>query len=150
MSVNRGSDTVSQEAMLLDQALDAVNQRLTGPPPVPARALENRSGFARLISRARDRGVDFQAEYQRIQAEAPPAAAAQVPESPTPPKPPPPPPAAAPDSTLETTRLFLQFLEKREKHLFELVRTVVAQNRQLAPADPSADAHQPRFPRSVS
>jgi hypothetical protein len=180
---------MSREALLLDQALDAVNQRLAASLPAPARIRESRSGLARLVTRARERGVDFQGEYERIRAEAtlPPPASSPAPPAPPPVEAAPPthpparapdppdasavPPASAQDSGVETTRLFLQFLEKREKHLFELMRTVVTEDRPPASAEAPAsprieeqidrlgkavgdltrvlDAHQPRFPRSV-
>ena len=174
----------NQEALLLDQALDAVNQRLNTlrqPLAIAHKAPQARHGLVQALSRARDRGVDFNAEYQRLSGEAfdalgaqpvspvePPASAARTPD--------PPPnarqqPAAAsvPDNGVETTRLFLDFLEKRERQLFDLVHTVVTRNQPAAyppPQQPDSQldrlgtamadltrvlhASQPKFPRSVS
>ncbi|WP_037462021.1 hypothetical protein, partial [Skermanella stibiiresistens] len=66
---------VSTEALLLDQALDAVNQRISSRQPSSFAQISHqpgppRSGFARAVTRARDRGVDFRAEYQRLSIEA--------------------------------------------------------------------------------
>jgi len=82
-------------------------------------------------------------------------------------------PAPAPDNGVETTRLFLEYLEKRERQLFDLMHTVVTRNQPATPAhQPSPqlqvetqldrlgmavadltkviDASHPRFPRRVS
>jgi hypothetical protein len=195
MPINPRSAPGNHEALLLDQALDAVNQHLSGTQVVPARALETRalenrsaetrSGLACLSSRKRESGTDFETEDQRLQSETPlalpgtpgiPTAPAPLPaapsaEAPQPAKPAPPPaPTPAPDAGLETTRLFLQFVEKREKQLFDLMRTVVAKDQPalaetrtpriedqierlgkiVADLNTTIDAQQPRYPRSVS
>jgi hypothetical protein len=189
----------NQEALLLDQALDAVNQRLHSfrqPLAIAQKPQPNRNTLVQAVGRARERGIEFHAEYQRLSNEAldamggQPAAASEAREpasdsaeahpqaSPqtasavaaaaTPAK------APTPDSGLETTRLFLEFLEKREQQLFELMHTVVTRNQSASPAHQQPlqpfpvetqldrlgsavadltrviDANQPRFPRRVS
>jgi hypothetical protein len=189
----------NQEALLLDQALDAVNQRLHSfrqPLAIAQKPQPNRNTLVQAVGRARERGIEFHAEYQRLSNEAldamggQPAAASEAREpasdsaearpqaSPqtasavaaaaTPAK------APTPDSGLETTRLFLEFLEKREQQLFELMHTVVSRDQPASPAhqQPSQhtqvetqldrlgsavadltrviDASQPKFPRRVS
>jgi hypothetical protein len=172
MPTNSRSAPGNREALLLDQALDAVNHHLSTGQMVPSRALANRSaetrsGFARLISRKRESDIDFETEYQRLRTETPPAASAPEPAKPAPPAPA---SAPAPDAGLETTKLFLQFLEKREKQLFDLMRTVVTKDQPalaetrtpriedqierlgkvVADLNATIDAQQPRYPRSVS
>jgi len=189
----------NQEALLLDQALDAVNQRLHSfrqPLAIAQKPQPNRNTLVQAVGRARERGIEFHAEYQRLSNEAldamggQPAAASEAREpasdsaearpqaSPqtasavaaaaTPAK------APTPDSGLETTRLFLEFLEKRERQLLELMHTVVTRNQSASPAHQQSlqqlpvetqldrlgsavadltrviDANQPRFPRRVS
>jgi hypothetical protein len=189
----------NQEALLLDQALDAVNQRLHSfrqPLAIAQKPQPNRNTLVQAVGRARERGIEFHAEYQRLSNEAldamggQPAAASEAREpasdsaeahpqaSPqtasavaaaaTPAK------APTPDSGLETTRLFLEFLEKREQQLLELMHTVVTRNQSASPAHQQSlqqlpvetqldrlgsavadltrviDANQPRFPRRVS
>ena len=189
----------NQEALLLDQALDAVNQRLHSfrqPLAIAQKPQPNRNTLVQAVGRARERGIEFHAEYQRLSNEAldamggQPAAASEAREpasdsaearpqaSPqtasavaaaaTPAK------APTPDSGLETTRLFLDFLGKREQQLFELMHTVVTRNQSASPAHQQSlqqlpvetqldrlgsavadltrviDANQPRFPRRVS
>jgi hypothetical protein len=193
----------SSEALLLDQALDAVNQRISSRQPSSFAQISHqpgppRSGFARAVTRARDRGVDFRAEYQRLSIEAmaaigepdipveapkaapasvadPPPAPVQAPQqavaAPAPPAPAPAPPPV--DNGLETTRMFLQFLENRDRQLLDLMRTMVVkeQSAEREVQSQSQDqitgqldrlgkavseltqvigANQPRFPRSVS
>jgi hypothetical protein len=188
----------NQEALLLDQALDAVNQRLHTlhqPLAIGHKPQQGRNGLVHAVGRARDRGIDFHTEYQRLSDEAfdamgaQPAMAAEaskpaVDSAADPPPPqtdarpqassaPAPAPAPTPDSGVETTRLFLEFLEKRERQLFDLMHTVVTRNQPATPAHhPSPqlqvetqldrlgtavadltrviDANQPRFPRRVS
>jgi len=56
----------NQEALLLDQALDAVNQRLHScrqPPAISHKPQQSRSGLVQAAGRARERGIDFNAEY---------------------------------------------------------------------------------------
>jgi len=188
----------NQEALLLDQALDAVNQRLHTlhqPLAIEHKPQQGRNGLVHAVGRARDRGIDFHTEYQRLSDEAldamgaQPAVAAEASkpavDSATDPPPlrtdarpqassaPAPTPAPTPDSGVETTRLFLDFLEKRERQLFDLMHTVATRNQPAIPAhQPSPqlqvetqldrlgmavaeltkviDASQPKFPRRVS
>jgi hypothetical protein len=196
----------NQEALLLDQALDAINQRLHSvrqPLAIAHKPQQGRNGLVQAIGRARERGIDFHAEYQRLSNDAldamggQPAATAEAPQPVTnsaadPPtqaeaRPQAPSPATsavapasasaplpAPDRGLETTRLFLDFLGKREQQLFELMHTVVTRDQPASPAhqQPSQhtqvetqldrlgsavadltrviDASQPKFPRRVS
>jgi hypothetical protein len=189
----------NQEALLLDQALDAVNQRLHTfhqPLAIGHKPKQNRNSLVHAVGRARDRGIDFHTEYQRLSDEAfdamgtqPTVVAAEaskpaVDSATDPPPPqtdarpqassaPAPTPAPTPDSGVETTRLFLDFLEKRERQLFDLMHTVVTRNQPAIPAQqPSPqlqvetqldrlgmavaeltkviDASQPKFPRRVS
>ncbi|UEM04013.1 hypothetical protein JL101_000805 [Skermanella rosea] len=201
------SRTVSntKESLLLDQALDAVNRRIAVHQPasfaqIPHQPGPARSGFARAIGRARERGADFRAEYHRLSIEAmaaigepadpadmrkpepdsaadPPRArsAAETPApapapAPPPPPPAPPPPAPPQDGALETTKLFLQFLDSREKQLLDLMRAMVLRDQPQDRNDHEAringqidrlgkavtdltqviGAGQPRFPRSIS
>jgi hypothetical protein len=148
----------NQEALLLDQALDAVNQRLHTlhqPLAIGHKPQQGRNGLVHAVGRTRDRGIDFHTEYQRLSDEAFDAMGAQpavAAETSKPAADPPPPqtnarpqassapaptPALAPDSGVETTRLFLEFLEKRERQLFDLMHTVVTRNQ------PAIQAHQP-------
>ena len=195
----------NQEALLLDQALDAVNQRLHSfrqPLAIAQKPQPNRNTLVQAVGRARERGIEFHAEYQRLSNEAldamggamggQPAAASEAREPASDsaearPQASPqtasavaaapaatPAPAPAPDSGLETTRLFLEFLEKRERQLLELMHTVVTRNQSASPAHQQSlqqlpvetqldrlgsavadltrviDANQPRFPRRVS
>ncbi len=191
----------NQEALLLDQALDAVNQRLHSfhqPLAIAHKPQQGRNGLIQAVGRARERGIDFHTEYQRLSNEAfdamgaqPPAAEGSEAAGSTADPPPQvdarpqtssaavsaptaaPVPAPAPDSGVETTRLFLDFLEKRERQLFDLMHTVVTSNQPAPPAhQPSQqlqvesqidrlgtavadltkviDASHPRFPRRVS
>jgi hypothetical protein len=196
----------NQEALLLDQALDAVNQRLhsihqplaIAHTPQQTRPQQTRNSLVQAVGRARERGINFQAEYQRLSngaldamgvepavcpaeaskpaadsaADPPPPQADARPQAPSP-SPSPSAPTPVPDSGVETTRLFLEFLEKRERQLFDLMHTVVTRNQPATPAHhPSPqlqvetqldrlgtavadltrviDANQPRFPRRVS
>jgi hypothetical protein len=152
----------NQEALLLDQALDAVNQRLHSLQPlaITHKPQQGRNGLIQAIGRARERGVDFHGEYQRLSNEAfdamgaEPAMAAEAPKPATGSAVDPPPrtdarpqassaPASAPaptpppDGGMETTRLFLDFLEKRDRQLFDLMHTVVTRVQPVTPA------HQP-------
>jgi len=193
----------NQEALLLDQALDAVNQRLHSfrqPLAISHKPQQSRSGLIQAVGRARERGIDFNAEYQRLsndaldamgvqpiatagpakaatdsaadpppQVDPRPQAPSAVPSAPAPI----PTPAPAPDSGVETTRLFLEYLEKRERQLFDLMHTVVTKNQPATPTYPPSqqlqvetqidrlgtavadltkviNANQPRFPRRVS
>jgi hypothetical protein len=191
----------NQEALLLDQALDAVNQRLHSfrqPLAITHKPQQGRNGLIQAVGRARERGIDFHTEYQRLSNEAfdamgeqPPAAEGFEAVGSTADPPPQvdarpqtssaavsaptaaPVPTPAPDSGVETTRLFLEFLEKRERQLFDLMHTVVTRNQPATPVhQPSQqlqvetqldrlgsavadltrviDANQPRFPRRVS
>jgi hypothetical protein len=207
----------NQEALLLDQALDAVNQRLHSihqPLAIAhssqqTRPQQARNSLVHAVGRARERGIDFHTEYQRLSNGAldamgvqpavsaaetsrpaagsaadppPPQAADARPQAPSPapsasaPAPAStqtPAPAPVPDSGVETTRLFLEYLEKRERQLFDLMHTVVTRNQPATPAhQPSSqlqveaqldrlgmavadltkviDASHPRFPRRVS
>jgi hypothetical protein len=187
----------NQEALLLDQALDAVNQRLHSfhqPLAIAHKPQQGRNGLVQVVGRARERGIDFHTEYQRLSNDAFDAMGAQPTVSVEASKPgtdsaADPPlqvdvrpqassaaasaPAPAPDSGVETTRLFLEFLEKREGQLFDLMHTVVTSNQPAPPAhQPSQqlqverqldrlgtavadltrviDANHPRFPRRVS
>jgi hypothetical protein len=200
----------NQEALLLDQALDAVNQRLHSihqPLAIAhssqqARPQQVRNSLVQAVGRARERGIDFHTEYQRLSngaldamgvqpavsaAEASRPAAGSAADPPPPqadarPQAPSPAPSASapastqtpvPDSGVETTRLFLEYLEKRERQLFDLMHTVVTRNHSATPAhQPSPqlhvetqldrlgmavadltkviDASHPRFPRRVS
>ena len=203
----------SNQEALLDQALDAVNQRLHSfhqPLAITHKPQQARNGLIQAVGRARERGIDFHTEYQRLSngaldamgvqpavsaAEAsrpaagsagdppPPQVVDARPQVPSPapsasaPAPAPtqtPAPAPAPDSGVETTRLFLEFLEKREQQLFELMHTVVTRNQSASPAHQQPlqplpvetqldrlgsavadltrviDTSQPRFPRRVS
>jgi hypothetical protein len=153
--------------------------------------------LVQAVERARERGINFQAEYQRLSngaldamgvqpatsaeaskpaadsaADPPPPQADARPQAPSR-SPAPSAPTPIPDSGVETTRLFLEFLEKRERQLFDLMHTVVTRNQPATPAHhPSPqlqvetqldrlgtavadltrviDANQPRFPRRVS
>lgn len=188
------TDANKKESFLLDQALDAVNRRITVHQPaglaqIPHQSGPARSGFARALNRARDRGTDFRAEYQRLSIEAmaaigepavPADALKPEPDSAAdPPRvrseaerpaPAPVPPTPHQDGALETTKLFLQFLDSREKQLLDLMRTMVLRDQppdqgiQEARINGQLDrlgkavsdltqvigAGQPRFPRSVS
>src|SRR4051812_4793005 len=142
----------NQEALLLDQALDAVNQRLHSfrqPLAIAHKPQQSRSALFQAVGRARERGIDFNTEYQRLSNEAfdamgaqptataepakavtdsavdpPPQADPRPQASSAAPSAPVPAPAPAPDSGVETTRLFLEFLEQRERQLFDLMHTV--------------------------
>jgi hypothetical protein len=185
----------NQEALLLDQALDAVNQRLHSfhqPLAIAHKPQQGRNGLVRAVGRARERGIDFHTEYQRLSNDAfdamgaQPAVSVEAPKAATDSAADPPPQvdvrpqassptasAPAPDNGVETTRLFLEFLEKRERQLFDLMHTVVTSNQPAPPAhQPSQqlqverqldrlgtavadltrviDANHPRFPRRVS
>jgi hypothetical protein len=193
----------NQEALLLDQALDAVNQRLHSfrqPLAIAHKPQQGRNSLVQIVERARERGVDFHDEYLRLSNEAfdamgaqpatasevtkpvtdsaadPPPQAEARPQAPAPSAHTPAPasaPVPAPDNGVETTRLFLEFLEKRERQLFDLMHTVVTSNQPAPPAhQPSQqlqverqldrlgtavadltkviDANQPKFPRRVS
>src|SRR3954447_8391996 len=187
----------NQEALLLDQALDAVNQRLHSfhqPLAIAHKPQQGRNGLVQTVGRARERGIDFHDEYHRLSNEALDAMGAQPAVTAKAPKPvtnsvadpppqadtrpqassaPAPAPTPAPDSGAETTRLFLEFLEKRERQLFDLMHTVVTGNQPATPAQQPPqqlqvetqldrlgtavadltrviDASQPRFPRRVS
>lgn len=198
MSTESRTVSSTKESLLLDQALDAVNRRIAVHQPagfaqIPHQPGPARSGFARAIGRARERGADFRAEYHRLSIEAmaaigepadpadarkpEPDSAADPPrarsgaETPTPaPAPAPAPPAPAQDGALETTKLFLQFLDSREKQLLDLMRAMVLRDQPQDQNSPEAringqidrlgkavtdltqviGAGQPRFPRSVS
>ncbi len=190
----------NQEALLLDQALDAVNQRLHSihqPLAIAhssqqTRPQQARNTLVQAVGRARERGIDFHTEYQRLSngaldamgvqpaskpapdsaADPPPPQAEARPQAP-PPSAPAPAPTPVPDSGVETTRLFLEYLEKRERQLFDLMHTVVTRNQPAIPAHPPSsqlqvetqldrlgmavadltkviDASHPRFPRRVS
>src|SRR5690349_24353804 len=136
MPSNTRTHSSNQEALLLDQALDAVNQRLhsshqtlaiTHKPP------QARNSLIQTVGRARERGIDFHTEYQRLSngaldamgaqpavpaetsktvtdsAANPPSSQADArPQAPSIPAPA---PAPAPDNGVQTTRLFLEFLE---------------------------------------
>ena len=59
----------NQEALLLDQALDAVNQRLHSihqPLAIAHKPQQARNGLVQAVGRARERGIDFHTEYQRL------------------------------------------------------------------------------------
>jgi len=187
----------SNQEALLDQALDAVNQRLHSfhqPLAVAHKPQQGRNGLVQAVGWARERGIDFHTEYQRLSNDAfdamsaQPAVSVEAPKAVTDSAADPPPqvdvrpqassaaasaPAPAPDSGVETTRLFLEFLEKREGQLFDLMHTVVTSNQPAPPAhQPSQqlqverqldrlgtavadltrviDANHPRFPRRVS
>src|SRR3954468_20142997 len=59
----------NQEALLLDQALDAVNQRLHSfhqPLAIAHKPQQGRNGLVQAVGRARERGIDFHTEYQRL------------------------------------------------------------------------------------
>ena len=191
----------NQEALLLDQALDAVNQRLQSfcqPLAISHKPQQSRSGLVQAVGRARECGIDFNAKYQRLSNEAldamgakpiataepakaatdsaadPPPQVDPHPQAPSAvPSAPAPTPAPAPDSGVETTRLFLEYLEKRERQLFDLMHTVVTKNQPATPTYPPSQQHQvetqidrlgtavadltkvinanqPRFPRRVS
>ncbi|WP_158047374.1 hypothetical protein [Skermanella pratensis] len=192
MSTESRTVTSTKEALLLDEALDAVNRRIAVHQPaglaqIPQQPGPARSGFARSISRARERGADFRTEYQRLSIEAmaaigepavpaggrkpEPDSAVDPPRARSEPEMPAPvPPAPHHDSALETTKLFLQFLDSREKQLLDLMRAMVIrdqppiQDSHEARIDGQLDrlgkavsdlsqvigASQPRFPRSVS
>lgn len=80
MSTESRTVSSTKESLLLDQALDAVNRRIAVHQPAglaqiphqpgPVRSGPNKSGLARAISRARERGADFRAEYHRLSIEA--------------------------------------------------------------------------------
>jgi hypothetical protein len=160
------------------------------PLAISHKPQQSRSGLVQAVGRARERGIDFNAEYQRLSNEALDAMGAQPtatdsaadplsqvdprPQAPSAiPSAPAPTPAPAPDSGVETTRLFLEFLEKRERQLFDLMHTVVTKNQPATPTYPPSqqlqvetqidrlgtavadltkviNANQPRFPRRVS
>jgi hypothetical protein len=151
----------NQEALLLDQALDAVNQRLHSihqPLAIAHSSQQARNSLVQAVGQARERGIDFHAEYQRLSngaldamgvqpavsaassaADPPPPQADARPQAPSPaPSASAPAPAPTqtpvPDSGVETTRLFLEYLEKRERQLFDLMHTVVTRNQPATPA----------------
>lgn len=193
----------NQEALLLDQALDAINQRLHSfqqPLAIAHKPQQGRNGLIQAVGRAPERGIDFHTEYQRLlngafdamgvqpaaevpkavtnsaagpppQPDARPQASSAAPSASAPASAPAPTPP--PDGGMETTRLFLDFLEKRERQLFDLMHTVVTRVQPATPTYPPPqqlpveaqldrlgtavtdltrviDASQPRFPRRVS
>ena len=137
------------------------------PLAIAHKPQQSRSALFQAVGRARERGIDFNTEYQRLSNEAFDAMGAQPTASAEPAKavtdsavdPPPqadprpqassaapsapvPAPAPAPDSGVETTRLFLEFLEQRERQLFDLMHTVVTKNQPAPPTYPPSQQLQ--------
>ena len=63
----------SNQEALLDQALDAIKQRLRSfhqSPVIAHKPQQVRSGLIHIVRRERERDVDFLTEYQRLSNEA--------------------------------------------------------------------------------